>query len=143
MGLSPTCRTKREPGMIGFIITIIAVLLMIIGAWPYLTRGYGIAGSLEELENEVTGSDEYRTELESYIALHNITIGLNRDDGRFAGFAEGAMWVPIKDMKDMKFETNQYELIVTKHMQKCETVSKGSIVGIPPVFSNVLMQGVC
>lgn len=82
---------------------------------------YGLAGSLDELQSEVTGAQKYRVELESYIILHNMskseaaTCGSPSDRTCITEF-----WVPMSDESIAAQETSLLESIVKEHMELCK-----------------------
>jgi hypothetical protein len=78
-------------------VTIIASVLVIFQITMQLV--YGLASSLEKLENESKAELSYRTELDNYIISHNITCCLN-----------------FNEMED-----DELEAVVKQHMKDCES----------------------
>jgi len=52
------------------------VAIIGLGLILFLKSVYGLAGSLNELQSQVTNETGYRGELEGYITLHNLTFGI-------------------------------------------------------------------
>jgi hypothetical protein len=74
---------------------------------------YGIAGSLEELRNELTNETGYTNELVGYIKLHNITMAYEPE--------LMAKVVGIEKLEEM----------VKTHMEFCQGKPSGEIGGDP------------
>lgn len=102
-----------------------------------------LAGSLEELQSEVTGTDTYRTELESYVTLHNITILLDSggNPAQRGIDTPGLVYMPLTG--NYLFTTEGLESIVREHMDKCQTVMDGDSVNIRKVVVDAVFSGTC
>jgi hypothetical protein len=90
-----------------------------------------VAGSLEELQNQVTGAESYREELASYIVSHNMSI---LDTMKFGGLpnsaeeAETGTWLPFY-LEDLKtWDVNLLEKTAKQHMQACEHFGTKSVI---------------
>jgi hypothetical protein len=65
----------------------------------------GLAGSLENLQNEVGNESGYKKELEDYMTSHNASFGVK--DGKTLNFGD--------------FDASEMEEAVKSHMEYCKT----------------------
>jgi hypothetical protein len=72
-----------------------------------LESAYGLAGSLESLQNQVNNETGYQTELKGYMSSHNMTFGIT-----------GGKQLTIDD-----FDVSEMEHIVKSHMEYCQTTN--------------------
>jgi hypothetical protein len=104
---------------------------------------YGIPTTLEEVENEERELQTDRSQLESYIINHNISIGLS-DENKTA-FNISADWIPLDNL--MQFAgTDLLQITVTEHQQRCGAEKEGNRINY--TISNTDIQfpnrsGVC
>ena len=77
---------------------------------------YGLPTTLEEVQNEERQLQTHRSQLESYIVNHNISIGLS-DENKTA-LNVSADWIPLENLIQYA-RTELLELTVKEHMQRC------------------------
>jgi hypothetical protein len=91
-----------------------------------------VAGSLEELQNQVTGAQSYREELASYIVSHNMSILDTRTLGGLPNSAPEAealgTW-SLFSLEELKtWDVNLLEETAKKHIQACEYSGNKSVI---------------
>ncbi|HEY7109849.1 MAG TPA: hypothetical protein VH415_10495 [Nitrososphaeraceae archaeon] len=125
------------------IMTLCAVLVMIFLLSLKVVYGIGIPATQEDAENAERDSQTGRSQLESYIVNHNISIRLN--DETKNEFHISADSIPLE--KVMQFaDTYLLQITVAEHQQRCEA---GDKVGrINYTISNSVVQfpnrtGIC
>ena len=82
----------------------------------------GLPTTLEEVQNEVQKSQTNRSQLESYIFNHNISIGLS-DENKTA-YNVSADWIPLEKLVQFA-GTELLELTVREHKQRCDVEQCG------------------
>jgi len=104
-------------------ITILgAVLLIIILS---VKVAYGLPTTLEEVQNEERELQTHRSQLESYIVNHNISLGLS--DENKTSLNVSANWVPLANL--MQYGgTELLELAVREHEQRCHLGNEGDMI---------------
>ena len=122
------------------LVIFVSVLLIILLSVKVV---YGIPTTLEEVENEERELQTDRSQLESYIINHNISIGLS-DENKTA-FNISADWIPLDNL--MQFAgTDLLQITVTEHQQRCGAEKEGNRINY--TISNTDIQfpnrsGVC
>ena len=86
---------------------------------------YGLPTTLEEVQNEVREHQADRSQLESYIFDHNISIGLNDKDK--IAFNVSSDWFPLEKLTQFA-GTDLLELAVREHMQRCGVGNQGDTI---------------
>lgn len=85
----------------------------------------GLPTTLEEVQNEVQKSQTDRSQLESYIFNHNISIGLS-DENKTA-YNVSADWIPLEKLVQFA-GTELLELTVREHKQRCDVGNAGNMI---------------
>lgn len=122
-------------------IRILSALLLI--ALPSVKVVYGIPTTLEEVENEERELQTDRSQLESYIINHNISLGLSDEDK--TAFNISADWIPLDNL--MQFAgTDLLQIAVTEHQERCGAGKDGNRINY--TISNTDIQfpnrsGIC
>ena len=104
-------------------ITILSAVLLIILLSVKVV--YGLPTTLEEVQNEVRKSQTDRSQLESYIFNHNISIGLS-DENKTA-FNVSADWIPLEKLMQYA-QTELLQVTVREHMQRCGVENEGDMI---------------
>ena len=86
---------------------------------------YGLPTTLEEVQNEVGKSQTDRSQLESYIFNHNISIGLS-DENKTA-FNVSADWIPLEKLVQFA-NTELLQITVREHKQRCDVGNEGNMI---------------
>ncbi len=88
-----------------------------------------VAGSLEELENEVTEAQSYREQLASYIVSHNMSILKTDTLPESAAEAETiGTWLPLAPEELRTWDLDLLEETAKTHMQACEYSGNKSVI---------------
>ena len=104
------------------IMILSAVLLIVLLSVKVV---YGLSTTLEEVQNEEGKSQTDRSQLESYIFNHNISIGLS-DENKTA-FNVSADWIPLEKLVQFA-NTELLQITVREHMQRCGVENKGDMI---------------
>lgn len=104
------------------IMILSAVLLIVLLSVKVV---YGLPTTLEEVQNEEGKSQTDRSQLESYIFNHNISIGLS-DENKTA-FNVSADWIPLEKLVQFA-NTELLQITVREHMQRCGVENKGDMI---------------
>ncbi|MGC2431940.1 MAG: hypothetical protein WA393_12955 [Nitrososphaeraceae archaeon] len=104
-------------------IMILSVVLLIVLLSVKVV--YGLPTTLEEVQNEEGKSQTDRSQLESYIFNHNISIGLS-DENKTA-FNASADWIPLEKLVQFA-NTELLQITVREHMQRCGVENKGDMI---------------
>lgn len=104
-------------------ITILSAVFLIILLSVKVV--YGLPTTLEEVQNEEGKSQTDRSQLESYIFNHNISIGLS-DENKTA-FNVSADWIPLEKLVQFA-NTELLQITVREHMQRCGVENKGDMI---------------
>lgn len=85
----------------------------------------GLPTTLEEVQNEERELPTDRSQLESYIVNHNISIEVN-DENKTA-FNISTDWIPLEKL--MQFAgTDLLQITVREHMQRCGIENDGDMI---------------
>ena len=87
-----------------------------------LKVAYGLPTTMEEVQNEERKHQAARSELESYIFNHNISLELSGVNKTALNISAG--WRPIEELTQY-MTTELLEVAVTEHMQRCEGKNEG------------------
>jgi hypothetical protein len=100
------------------LIFLFSVVCVVLAGFNF-KLAYGLAGSLEELQNEVNNGTRYRTELETYLLEHNMSKSEETGTGLPTTPAY-EIWVPLQYELIIAQETALLESIVKEHMELCK-----------------------
>ena len=124
-------------------IMILSAVLLIVLPSVKVVYGVGIPTTLEDVQNAERKLQTDRSQLESYIINHNISIGLS-DENKTA-FNLSADWIPLDNL--MQFATTDLlQITVSEHQQRCGAESEGDRINY--TISNTDIQfpnrtGIC
>jgi hypothetical protein len=104
-------------------ITILSAVFLIILLSVKVV--YGLPTTLEEVQNEEGKSQTDRSQLESYIFNHNISIGLS-DENKTA-FNVSADWIPLEKLVQFA-NTELLQITVREHKQRCDVGNEGNMI---------------
>ena len=104
------------------IMILSAVLLIVLLSVKVV---YGLPTTLEEVQNEEGKSQTDRSQLESYIFNHNISIGLS-DENKTA-FNVSADWIPLEKLVQFA-NTELLQITVSEHKQRCDVDNEGDMI---------------
>lgn len=110
-------------------IEVVIIAAVLIGFLIAMQLVYGqTAGSLEELKNEVVGTDSYRNELVTYIVEHKIDSGMT-EEARI-GFHYNDSWLHMSDnITALKgADIDVLENLVKEHLALCQGEPKGKMI---------------
>ena len=103
------------------IMILSAVLLTIVSVKVV----YGLPTTLEEAQNAEKESQTDRSQLESYIFDHNISIDLNNVNKTALNIS--ADWIPLERLMQYA-RTELLQIAVSEHMQRCGVENKGEMI---------------
>jgi len=103
------------------IMILSAVLLTVVSVKVV----YGLPTTLEEAQNEEKESQTDRSQLESYIFDHNISIDLNNVNKTALNIS--ADWIPLERLMQYA-RTELLQIAVSEHMQRCGVENKGAMI---------------
>ena len=86
---------------------------------------YGLPTTLEEAQNAEKESQTDRSQLESYIFDHNISIDLNNVNKTALNIS--ADWIPLERLMQYA-STELLQIAVSEHMQRCGVENKGEMI---------------
>jgi hypothetical protein len=122
------------------IMILSAVLLIIL---PSVKVVFGIPTTLEEVQNEERELQTDRSQFESYIVNHNISIGLS-DENKTA-FNVSADWIPLERLMQYG-STELLGISVREHMQRCGVEKEGDMINYTISNSDIQFpnrSGIC
>jgi hypothetical protein len=91
-----------------------------------LKVAYGsLPTTLEEVQTEETESQTDRSQLESYIVNHNISLGLNNANKTALNIS--ADWIPLERFIQYA-GTDLLQITVREHMQRCGVENDGDMI---------------
>jgi hypothetical protein len=121
------------------IMILSAVLLIVVSVKVV----YGLPTTLEEAQNEEKESQTDRSQLESYIFDHNISIELNNVNKTALNISGD--WVPLERLMQYA-STELLQIAVREHMQRCGVENQGDTINYTIANSKVEFpnrRGIC
>ena len=104
---------------------------------------FGLPTTLEEVQREVRESQSDRSQLESYVYNHNISIGLNNINKIALNLS--ADWIPLEGLTQF-MTTKLLGITVREHMQRCGVENVGDMINYTISNSDVEFpnrSGIC
>jgi hypothetical protein len=123
--------------------TIILSAVLVIFLFSLKVVYGGIPTTLEEVQNEEAKSQTDRTQLESYIVNHNISMKINEENRTALNLSSD--WIPLENLMQYA-ETDLLQVSVREHMQRCGAENEGNKINY--TISNTDIQfpirsGIC
>ena len=104
------------------IMILSAVLLIVLLSVKVV---YGLPTTLEEVQNEEKQLQTERSQLESYIFNHHISIELNNVNK--TAFNVSADWIPLERLMQYA-RTELLQITVREHEKRCGVENKGDMI---------------
>jgi hypothetical protein len=104
------------------IMILSAVLLIVLLSVKVV---YGLPTTLEEVQNEEGKSQTDRSQLESYIFNHHISIELNNVNKTALNIS--ADWIPLERLMQYA-RTELLQITVREHEKRCGVENKGDMI---------------